>query len=350
MTNLTAALAMVPAVFGFQSGQTYDYTMTAKFDGFLPILGGAVGVVDVEMGVRVRSLDPVEGRLKVTNEISDFAMKFGGAPLPFGLEDVNRFFPRTSVELTPLGQVVKNDAPNLSLPIRLPGLDVKRFPDITYLPVVFPEGGVAEGQSWSFTKKFGDTEVSYQATATQIEGDLLTLDVDVEQEFTVYEDAALQTLPDEKNAVTRATTKMTGEGTVVFDLSRGVATETTMVNTAVTTPVDPKTGKIVTREVNGEQIGERKLVTTLNVKLDDPNAAPRMARAQPKEQGDWWATTQRWGMEAWRRSQAYVALARIALAEPLANASQLWPRLLGAVYALLGQFVPMRPGIAGRLN
>ena len=41
----------------------------------------------------------------------------------------------------------ESDAPNVKLPVRLPGLDVKRFPDITYVPIQFPDRELKTGDT-----------------------------------------------------------------------------------------------------------------------------------------------------------------------------------------------------------
>lgn len=344
-SSLAVAASLIPAVFQFGPGASRDYRVLAAFDGFIPLMGGVVGQVEIDLGLRVSGLAPVEGNLRTANEITAAEMRFGGAPLPFGLEDVKKFFPKTNVVLEPTGNVVKNDAPNVSLPIRLPGLDVKRFPDLTYLPVIFPKEGISEGLEWQFEKDFGGSPVRYQVKVASIRNDLARLEVKVHQEYKTLEDAALQIVADPANATAEVTTVMNGRGEVLFDLKAGQVRSAKMTNDSVSTPRDPKTGKILSLDLGDQVIRERKLASTLTIGPKDaevhvsppPADEPLSARASR-----WWEGTKAFGNDVVRKGGGYAALAKLTWRKHAGDWPALWREFSTAIASLLGQLVPIR--------
>lgn len=207
--------------YQFNAATHLDYDVQVVFDGFIPILGGQDGVVDLKMVVAVDGLKPdAEGHARASSEIKEFKLVFNEAVLPLSVENVTGFFPKTTVSLTPEGKVVKTDAPDVQLPVRLPGLHVKRFPDITYVPIVFPTEPVEVGKSWTFTKAFGDSDVNYTVTPSAIDGSTVQLRIQLHQKYTVLEDESTNVV-EEKDAVNRVTTVVSGDGEGVFDIKRG---------------------------------------------------------------------------------------------------------------------------------
>lgn len=243
--------------YQFNAATHLDYDVQVVFDGFIPILGGQEGLVDLNMAVSVDGLsaDP-EGRMRASSEIKDFKLVFNGALLPLSVENVTGFFPKTTVSLTQDGKVVKTDAPDVQLPVRLPGLHVKRFPDITYVPIVFPAEGVAIGKSWTFTKAFGDSDVNYTVTPSAIDGSTVHLKIQLEQKYSVLEDESTNVV-EEKDAVNRVTTEVKGDGEGVFDLARG-AMRSIEIRAVATGVVEDLKSRAKT---------DRKLKTTLKTML-----------------------------------------------------------------------------------
>lgn len=258
MLSLLLSSLLVPISYGFTPGVKATYDVEVIFNGYIPIFGGQEGKVEVSMSVDVEGLAPdAEKRARAASEIKAFGVVFNGSKLPLGLDAVQSFFPRTTVSLSAEGKVLKTDAPDLSLPVRLPGLDVKRFPDITYLPIEFPSEGIEEGKAFTFKKQFGDSNALYTVTPISIKEDSVELDVKMAQTYTVLEDAGLNVVKDEKEAVSRVSTELSGAGKVVFDRKRGMAGSILIDTTAVS-----KVTTIKTKETT-----ERKLATTLKVKL-----------------------------------------------------------------------------------
>ena len=146
--------------------------------------------------------------------------------------------------------------------MRLPGLDVKRFPDITYVPIQFPERDIAIGDTWEFAKKFGESDVSYSCKLSEQKGDLSIINVTIKQEYELLEDSALEVVVAEKDAEHRVKTVMTGSGIVLFDTKRGNVVKAEMVNDAVSD---------VTKLSSGAK-SKRVLRTTFSLALKEPTA------------------------------------------------------------------------------
>lgn len=260
MSMLTAIAAAILASPGyvFTAKTKHEYVMEAVFDGFLPILGGNQGKAAISMGIRVLGAEPVEQGLRASSEISTFGLKFNEAPLPFGVDSVRDFFPKSSITVSSKGKILVNEAPDRSLPVRLPGLDVKRLPDITFIPIQLPDGDLAVGTKWEFKRDFGGSEISYTCEAKKIEGDRAEVAVTIRQEFEVLETESLEVTKSEKDAVAKVKTVMTGAGTVVFNSALGAADFVNMKNDAVST-VTP---------IKGGASEQRKLTTTFNVRRE----------------------------------------------------------------------------------
>ena len=69
----------------------------------------------------------------------------------------------------------------------LPGLDIKRFPDITYVPIQFPTDGAAIGQEWSFKKTFGESDMLYSCRLMKVTDGIAKIAVQIEQEYELLE-------------------------------------------------------------------------------------------------------------------------------------------------------------------
>ncbi len=257
LTTLVAS-ALISAQYKFDPGTKSRYDVEVVFDGFLPLLGGNTGKAEVVMGVEVQGKGPVEGgNLSASSSLSSFELKFNGGKLPLDLASAQVYFPTTTVSVTPTGKVVKTDAPDISLPVKLPGLDVKRFPEITYLPVELKEGDLKIGDKWTFTRLFGESPMNYTAELQAFNGSIATLKVSVDQSYEVLEDETLEIVKQEKDAVNRVKTTLTGSGTVLFDVATGRATSVDMRNRSVS-EVTP---------IGGGSKSERKLDSTLKMRL-----------------------------------------------------------------------------------
>jgi hypothetical protein len=291
MTSLALGLLLAPLQYSFEPGTKLDYRSTIVFEGFIPILGGNEGTVVVEMGVTVEGLARTKPEnARSANEITSFRVTFNDAPLPFDASSVQSYFPRTTINVAPSGKIVETDAPNVQLPVRLPGLHVRHFPDVTYVPIEFPKDGPKIGEPWGFTRKFGDSDVVYECWLVEQKGDVAKVAVKLSQEYEVLENAALEVVTEEKNAERRVKTVLTGAGTVVFDTKRGIVTRAEMVNVAESD---------ATKLVDGTK-SRRDLKTTFTLVLNEKphqtavgggllGAAKKGARAVVTTAKEWWA-------------------------------------------------------------
>lgn len=261
MPVTTLLLATVLA-YSFTPDTKVSYSVKVGLDGFLPLMGGNEGKVDIEMAVDVKGASGDAGNLKSSSEISEFAISFNGTKLPLDVTNVVEYFPKTTITVSPNGKIIATDAPDKKLPVRLPGLDVKHFPDITYVPIELPTEEVEAGKTWTFSRDFGGAPITYTCTAESVAGNVWSIKVKLAQTYKVLETPTYEVASKPEDAVREVTTTMTGEGTVRFDVAAGRVEKADMVNSAVSDVKDLKSG----------ESKQRKLVTTYTVAVKQGNA------------------------------------------------------------------------------
>lgn len=265
MPTLLALAALIPAAYSFPSGKTVSYEMSVALDGNIPILSGEEAKAELKLGVIVGGLEPdAEGRPMAYSDLSSLKVYLNGALLPFELDSIKGFFPKTTVSFSPLGKVLKSDAPDLAVPVRIPGLDVKRFPEISYLPLEFPVGGIEEGKGWAFKRPFNGVDMAYSAELKSVKENVAEIAVKLSQTYETLEDDAKQVVSDAKDATFRVVTDLKGSGTVWFDLAKGMATKVEVDTVALSKAEDLKT----------KLVSERRLDLRLRVKLAAPGPLP----------------------------------------------------------------------------
>lgn len=245
--------------YSFPVDTHLTYSVKVDFDGYLPLLRGRNALASLTMAVDVFGAPPADNNPRVVSELKTAKMTLNGGTLPVSKDNLEKWFPRTTIEATPEGKQLKSDAPDVKLPVRLPGLDVKRFPDITYLPIEFPKGGIEEGKAFKFQKLFGDSPVTYEVTPTKISPNTVDLTIKLSQNSVTFEDDH-RAPTEEASAVTKVTTELSGEGTAEFDLKRGLVTSLSIEAHSVGQAIDLKTKTEI----------DRKLKTTLTVSLMKP--------------------------------------------------------------------------------
>jgi hypothetical protein len=263
-----STLAAAALVYGFPVGKPLDYRLEVGLEGLIPVLGGEQATALVDLTLRVEGLPPEGGLQRARSEILEAAISFNGAPLPVGVEAVRELFPKSTISHTPRGEIVATGATGVQLPVRLPGLDVRRFPDISFMPVVFPEGPVQIGGSWTFRKAFGDSDATFVCTLTKDDGESATIGLKIEQTYETLEDAAMQIVAGVEDATARVRTEVKGEGEAVFDRTLGVFRSSRIVSTATSA---------VTCIADGT-VTERRLTTT--VRLSRVERSPTGERDQ----------------------------------------------------------------------
>lgn len=258
--NLLVLAALTPIAYNFPLGAKRAYELQATFDGYVPFLGGRQAIVQVNMGIEVQGLTLDDRkRTRVASELTAVKLLYNGAPMPMDLNNVRTYFPRTTISMSPQGKVLKTDAPDVELPVRLPGLDAKRFPDISYLPIEFPEEGIEQGVEWTFKKNLGGTLATYSVKPVKVGDDRVDLEIRIEQTYQTLEDKNHNPIAAEKDAALVVATVLSGKGTAIFDRKLGAITLFAGDTEADSTVTDKATQKK----------SQRKLHTTLRVKLLD---------------------------------------------------------------------------------
>lgn len=249
-------LALATLAYGFAPGDTHTFRMEDRFEGYLPILGGNEGAVDIRMDLKVEGVAAKESERRLTCEVADFELKFNDVKMPLELEAVVDFFPKHAVDITGRGKTVKTEAKSSGLPIKLPGLEQDRLADITFIPLEWPEGPLAQDQTWQFERDFGGAPMRYEATVKKLTDDQAVIALVVSQSFSTLEDENRNAVKERSEAASTVDTQMRGTGTATFDRKLGVFTLVEMSSTATST-VRALSGK-------GDPV-ERKLALTHKV-------------------------------------------------------------------------------------
>lgn len=284
ITVATLGLALLPLTYGFSAKTADSYDVTVKFDGFLPLMGGQEGKVEIGMLLAIAGKQPEKENLVATSEIKEFEVSFNGAKLPLDVSNVVEYFPKTTISLNPNGNIVESDAPDKKLPIRLPGLDIRHFADITYVPIEFPAEEPTVGLSWKFSREFAVAPIDYDCSLISESEGIWNVAVKINQTYKNFENASYEVVANSDDAVSEVITNMTGSGTVSFDAKNGRVISVNMVNQA---------NSDVT-ELKSKKVSQRKLATTYAIK---PHKTATFAKAKPTN-SDFWTQTQEWTRNA----------------------------------------------------
>ncbi|MCZ7580169.1 MAG: hypothetical protein M5U21_05030 [Fimbriimonadaceae bacterium] len=283
MYSLILAALLTPIQYNFPAQKPVVYEMKVSMQGYIPVLGGNEGTAELFLGIEVGALPPdSEGRLRAYNDLVEVKTVFNGATLPFGLDSIKSFFPKTTVSHSPHGKVLANDAPDVQLPVRLPGLDPKRFPEITYLPLEFPAEGVEIGKSWTFVRKIGPDDMVYTVKTHSLDDASAKFGVSVQQTSLTFEDEAGE-LVAEAEGIRKVETTLTGQGEVHFDRKKGMATQVRVVTQAQGNVTD----------LSSKKVSQRQLTTTLDVRLRGTGPSIEPSPKKSSEAAGWQSWLQR---------------------------------------------------------
>ena len=207
--------------YDFAPGTERTYRMSVDFDGFLPVFGGKQAKANAAMTVIVKGLAiTADADMKTSSEITAMKVVLNGATMPLNEKNVSAFFPKTTIEFSRYGAVTRSDAPDTKLPVRLPGLDAKRFPEISYLPIELAKEAVTVGKEYAFSRKFGDSLVNYRVVPTAISQTEVVFDVKLQQEYVEFEDSRCNPIS-EADATVKVSTTVEATGSATFDMRRG---------------------------------------------------------------------------------------------------------------------------------
>lgn len=266
----------IPFAYALPPQKKATYAVSLKLKGFLPVFGGTEGTAeaDIVLGLLGQAPD-TDGSGRLSYELKDLQVLFNDAKFPLTLDTAKPYFPKTTISFSQLGKVLKTDAPDIKLPVRLPGLDVKKFPEVTFMGVELPAEGVTEGKTWTYKKPLGDSEVDFEAKAVAVEAGKVDVEFTVKQAFDSQEDAGKGIPTNPKDAVSNVHTEMTGTGHATLDPSIGLLRASHLEADAVSTVTDIATKAVSTR----------KLHTIVDVKLSDlsiPDVEPGSSKPPSK--------------------------------------------------------------------
>lgn len=217
LQTLTAATYSFPE-------QPCNYALDIKLKGFIPLFGANQAEAELKVGLKVNSLPP-EGEFggdpRASADLSDAKILLNGSVLPFGKDNFAQYFPLV-VTFTPQGKVVRNNSPDIEMPVHLPGLDIKHVPEITYLAIEFPAEGIELGKPWTYTRQFKDSAVNYTITPTALTADTANLDVTMTEDYEDQEGDSFEAVKNPKDATYDVKTHVSGAGKAVFDLKKGL--------------------------------------------------------------------------------------------------------------------------------
>lgn len=245
---------LIAAAYQFPVDKVVNYDLTVTFEGYVPVFGGIEGKVDVALKMAVTGLTPKDSGVRLSSDLTDAVIRLDGEKLPLTVDNLKQFFPKNTISATSLGEITENDAPDLKLPVQLPGLHVKRIPEISYMPVQFP-ADMEDGKPFTYKKPFGDSIVEYEVTP-KMDGSTLRLAVKMKQAYTFMEDEAHNKVDVATDAKFNVATDVTGSGTIEFDTAAGRVIKSKIVADSIGTVT----------EIASKKSTVRKLKTTLECK------------------------------------------------------------------------------------
>jgi hypothetical protein len=272
---LNVGLAALAYAFPVDKPLTYSVSLTLQG---LTVFGVDNSKAEADLVLAVQGLSPTDQGPRLSYDLKDIEVLFNDNKIPLPPDSTKAYFPKTTITINPQGKVLKTDAPDVQLPIRLPGLDVKRFPEITFLAVEFPPDPIEVGKPWTTSKMFGDSPVTEQLTPTNVSPDKIDLDITIDQAFDSMEDAGRGIPKNPADAVAKVHTVMHGTGKATFDPVQGVLVASKIQADSISTVTDIKSNAVSTR----------KLHTDLDVKLNSPtNGAPAPIKPPDDKQQDY---------------------------------------------------------------
>jgi hypothetical protein len=233
--------------YDFPVGTEAKFKVSVQFDGYIPLFGGKVGKADVVMMVKALAVDSKLPELQaVDSEIIDLKAMAFGTTLPLNKNNIGAFFPRAVAKFEPSGLVKLNDAAKVNMPVKLPGLDSQRLPEISYLPLVIDREAASGGTAYEFSRTFNGSVMKYKVTPGKQDETKELFDITVSQESSGFEDAYGNPSPEE-GAKSKLSTVLTGKGTAVFNFEKRMFDEVIVETNGETEITNIKSGKKSTR-------------------------------------------------------------------------------------------------------
>jgi hypothetical protein len=244
--------------YDFPKGSESKFNVKIQFDGFIPLFGGKIGKADVDMVVRALGVEPKQADMQsVDSEIVELKAVAFGSSLPLNKNNIGQFFPRAIATFDSSGDVKLNDAPEINMPVKLPGLDSKRLPEISYVPLTIDRQAAAGGTPFEFSRKFNGAVMKYKVTPSPQDEFKQEFTIEVSQDSNSFEDAYGNPIV-EAMAKTKVKTVLTGKGSATFNMEKRMFDKVIVETNADSDVTIIKTGKT----------SKRSLKTTLTIVRD----------------------------------------------------------------------------------
>lgn len=240
----TVAALVLGHTYGFKENQVERFKVKIELEGWIPLFGGRQGtsVVDMVVEARVKGI-AADGTISMESEVIEMNASAFGAKLPLNSNNIGQFFPKAVAEFSPIGKVIKNSAPEIKMPVQLPGLDSKRLPEISYLPIQMGE------DKYEFTRAFNGNPMNYVVLA-----DGKKFEFALAQKSSGFEDA-YGNPTEEADAKAKVTTILMGEGDAEFNPQNGFFDKVSVKTTATSDVLS----------LSGRPATKRTLVTKLTI-------------------------------------------------------------------------------------
>lgn len=248
---------MIPTLalaYAYVVGNPQQFSVKVDFEGFVPIFGGKEGKASARFTVKATPKEAQGDNTVIESQVTEFAAEAFGATLPLNGNNISQYFPTATALVSPLGEILRNDAPKIPMPVKVPGLDSQRLPEISYLPIQLPKGDPKIGEKYEYERQFGGIPVKYTVKFKGSEADKAQFDITLYQAIDSFEDI-YNNPSDEKGARYKLTGVMVGAGTATFNIK---AHQFEVVK--VTTVTDTKVVNVKTKKSS-----DRKLKTVLEI-------------------------------------------------------------------------------------
>ena len=295
-------------VYKFLPSSVENYNVGLTVAGEIPIMGLQQGEAQVNLKLQVKGGEREGETMGVSYELTDGEVQFNRTKLSMvTLDNFKEFFPRTILSVAPTGRVVRTDAKTKKLPIRLPGLDQKRLPEITFLAVELPSQPMEPGMEWTYRKSFGESDVAYTCHLNELSGDKATIAVKVKQDFEYDENESHEVVTDKADAAEHVVTSMNGEGTVVFSVGTGAVDNVDITNLAVSDVVDVASKEKSTRRITSHLVCSRD------------GAGLSTVAVRPSAEVTTWDQIRNWSINALSRSKFALSMLRAILVQAFSS-------------------------------
>ena len=246
------------AAYDFPLGSDAKFNVRVEFDGYIPLFGGQVGKADVKMVVRAVSIPEKSPPLQtVESEIIDLKAIAFGSTLPLNKNNIGAFFPKAAATFPSTGLIKSNGADHVDMPVKLPGLDSQRLPEISYVPIVLDSDALATLKPYEFTRIFNGVPMKYKVSPGPVQNSIEKFDIAIDQETTTFEDSYGNPIAEE-GAKSKVKTVLTGKGTATFNFSKHMFDSVKVETNGDSNVTNMKTGKMT----------KRMLKTTLTILRD----------------------------------------------------------------------------------